>query len=520
MGVENRSNSVYKLILAMLNRGHSEHTIVSILTDRDECFLADSVFEHAKTTKRTKAADWLFRFGIAKAMKKISESSFDIEESVAPDKPQKGIDELRRIAEETAKAQALIRPVGFSSSPVSWEDELELIYRGSLKPPLVKPSYSNLRLILANSCDTPDFLNLNKFANSALYTCDTPWGAAFGQPRSSENEDALMIKSWIQDRFEVEAAVGKINEVLDTTALQNQYHPVKDYLGSLKWDGKPRIAGAFRHYLGSDMVEPYLSEVSRCFFVGAVKRIYEPGCQFDYTVVLEGDQGIGKSSFGRILASEEWFLDHLPPFHDKDAALYLLGTWLCELSELASINRSDNQSAKAFLSRRTDKIRPPFGRRRMEYPRSNVFIGTTNFRDYLNDPTGNRRYWPVEVSQLLFKELTADRDQLWAEAVAVYKAAPIKLYLEGRALSQSLSIQESRRVDDESDVMKERLEEFLNSEEAYLLEQPFSIGQLFQQGPWSIFKCNGYSMKIGGNILRALGYEKHRTKTQNTWVKK
>jgi predicted P-loop ATPase len=312
-----------------------------------------------------------------------------------------------------------------------------------------------------------------------------------------------------------------LEELLNTETIENSYHPVKDYLLPLAWDGVPRIDHALKTYLGAIMPEPYLSEVSRKMFIGAVKRIFEPGSTFQYMVVLEGDQGIGKSTAVSILASKRWFLDALPHLQDKDAALYLIGTWLCEIGELTAIMKTDAGHAKAFISRDTDRIRPPYGSRRVEYPRSTLFIGTTNLRDYLTDPTGNRRYWPVRCTCVDFDALERDRDQLWAEAVSEYQFGHERLFLDGVALKQAERIQELARAEDEVDLMVDefRIWEAETMKDEGRLPDNLSMNELFKS-VWTNFKPDKGSMMRAAHAMRQLGYDKVKKHGINFWRKK
>jgi predicted P-loop ATPase len=233
--------------------------------------------------------------------------------------------------------------------------------------------------------------------------------------------------------------------------MKNQYHPVRDYLDSLHWDGIPRVSGMFQTYHRSQMAASYLEEVATLWMVGAVARIYEPGTKFDYVIVLEGEQGLGKSTFLETLASKPWFLDSLPNLQDKDASTNIQGAWICEIAELAAMNRSTIEAVKAYLSRNVDRVRPPYGQRRIDIPRSTVFAGTTNPKHYLHDPTGSRRFWPVKVGRCDFQSLIRDRDQLWAEAAFMFHFNRPKLY-PSYALEAALEgIHSERRVDDEGD---------------------------------------------------------------------
>jgi predicted P-loop ATPase len=152
--------------------------------------------------------------------------------------------------------------------------------------------------------------------------------------------------------------------------------------------------------------------------IGAIARVMRPGCKVDHVLVLEGPQGIGKSQAAATLADEAWFTDSLPrDLGEKDAAIHLQGRLIVELSELSQLKRGEIETVKAFISRQTDKFRPPFGRVEIEVPRQCVFIGTTNEAEYLVDVTGNRRFWPIRCGKIDIAALKRDRAQLWAEAV-------------------------------------------------------------------------------------------------------
>lgn len=483
-GVSDRSATAFGICMALATRKVSDEKILSILTDK-KYYLGATGYDHAKTKDRRRAAYWIEKYCLEKAKSKVSESIFDQVIEIG------GADWHKKLSMTTSKGQ----------------------------PPKIKVSFANIILILQNEIDL-QLLKRNLFTHKETWGCDTPWGYKAGRERSSGNDDLIQVKSWLFENFGFDAPVNVIEEALLFITLQNTFHPVKDYLESLEWDGVPRVEKAFFTYLGSKMPKTYLRAVSRKFFLALIKRIYKPGCKFDHLPVLEGAQGVGKSTFGRILVSDEWFLDGLPDLADKDAALNIQGIWLCEMSELSVLYRSQLEAAKAFIVRQTDKVRPPYGRRRVDSPRSNVFLGTTNSEDYLSDVTGNRRFWPVKVARLEFQKLRDDRDQLLAEAKFLYDFASEPLYLDGRANVQALRIQESRRIEDESDAMQMALQKYLSISEAdrAMDLKCFQLDQLFDEGPFqNLFQKNMANRKSAAIVLTRAGYKKIHTMKGKRW---
>ena len=215
-----------------------------------------------------------------------------------------------------------------------------------------------------------------------------------------------------------------VSRSVGAVAREITVHPVRDHLGALAWDGVPRIETWACRYLGAEDTA-FNRSVGALWLISAVARIFRPGVKADHMLVLEGPQGARKSTALKILAGEDWFTDELPDLGSKDAAMHMQGVWIIEIAELDAIGKAEVSRIKAFLTRTTDRFRPPYGRYTIEVPRQCVFAGTVNPDTYLRDETGNRRFWPVRCGTIDIDALARDRDQLWAEAVARFRAGAI-----------------------------------------------------------------------------------------------
>lgn len=293
----------------------------------------------------------------------------------------------------------------------------------------LKPTVENIKRILVNDRDWAHVIAFDSFRSQIVATSTPPWDAlnAPGEvperyPAPWSDVDMARLRGWLHSSsYEIQVSTQAIGEAVVVVAERTRIHPVRDYLRSIAWDGTRRLESWLARYVGATDTA-YTRAVGRCFLIAAVARAIQPGCKVDTIVCLEGAQGRGKSRLIRALfgVDDAWVSDTPLDLSSKDRFTALRGRWAVEWAELDGLSRAESERIKAFVSSSVDTYRPPYGKSDVSIPRSCVFIGTTNSDTYLQDATGNRRWWPVRVGTIDLQAIERDRAQLWAEAVVAY----------------------------------------------------------------------------------------------------
>ena len=322
-----------------------------------------------------------------------------------------------------------------------------------------KSTINNILMILDNDPRLKDKFKLNQFAGRGEIRGKLPWASKTNR-RLWSDTDSNGLYWFLETTYGINNR-SAVDSALDLHASKHAFNEVTDFLLSLKWDGTPRLDTLLIDYLGADDTE-YVRSVTRKAFCAAVSRAITPGSKYDNMLILCGPQGCGKSTILDKM-SKGWFNDSIRTFEGKEASELLQGVWIVEVAELDAFRRSDVARIKQFLSLRADRYRAAYGRNVSELPRRCVFFGTCNVMDFLQDTTGNRRFWPVDVHPHNRKAAPWELDdetisQIWAEAVVRWKLGE-PLYLTGDIEDEAKKTQERHR---EYDVSEGTIEEFLS----------------------------------------------------------
>lgn len=322
----------------------------------------------------------------------------------------------------------------------SWKKRIEVDNKGH-----VMSTINNAVLILEHHPDFAGRLGYDEMISAIVVTGDLPWRTA-DNPRWTDTDDS-QLRLWFEKNLRV-SGKDKLIDAVAVAAAANTFHPLREYLHSLAWDGVQRLDTLFVEYLGA-ADSAYTRAITRKTLVGAVARAFNPGCKFDYVLTIHGNQGLGKSALMGKLGGK-WFSDTFLSTQGKESYEQLQGVWIMEIGELAGLRRAEVEAIKSYITKQRDTFRPPYGRHVMDFPRQCIFIGTTNDPQFLRDTTGNRRFWVLDTPKPKKKDWSTitqeEIDQVWAEAVVRYKAGE-PLYLTGALADDAQLMQQTFEED-------------------------------------------------------------------------
>ena len=392
------------------------------------------------------------------------------------------------------KEEPTPEPAEPESISADWQ---QLLHKERGKP---KPVLINADIALRYSPEWAGVLAFDEFKQKIRVVSQPPIGGKW--PRDWTDADDTNTAVWMQSNG---IYVGRetVSSAIHSVSHENKIHVVREYLHSLQWDGTPRIGTWMQRYLKTDNTQ-VIRMIGERWLISAVARIMQPGCQCDYMLVLEGVQGLKKSTALKILAGPEWFCDHSPDLHDKDSQMQLQGSWIVEWAELDSLRKSEVTAVKNFLSRREEKFRPPYGRYVVEMPRQCVFAGTTNESFWQKDETGGRRFWPAECGAIDIDSLQRDRDQLWAEAFVRFTDGAI-WWPETKEEHAMLAKEQEARM--ELDIWQANIEKFLSGDEYTPALTEVTVHQILSKCIGVPLSSQSHSDKLRiGRVMRSIGW--------------
>lgn len=385
----------------------------------------------------------------------------------------------------------------------SWHLHLVMTDEGKLKPNI----HLNWQLYLKNHREMAGVLAFDQFKYRVMLMRRPPWESpsTHWENREVRETDYARAVMWLESHY-MTPKVSNIKAVLDTVAEESSFDRLHDYLEGLRWDGQARIDRWTIDYLGAADT-PYSGVIGRNFLISAVARGLRPGCKVDTMPILEGPQGLKKSGALRALFSEPFFTDGLSDIGSKDAKLEMQGIWGLEVAEMHRFNAAETGEIKKFLTQQVDRFRPPYGKLVIEAPRRVVLAGTINpdGNPYLKDSTGARRFWPVTCTRIDLDGIEQDRDQLWAEAVALFKGG-MRWWSEDQAELDAIVAEQTQRTD--VDVWADAISQELKGRASVTQAELFKIvGIPLKDADYR------HSGRIG-RVMRGLGWIMDRDRAQ------
>lgn len=379
-----------------------------------------------------------------------------------------------------------------------WMADLDMDKKGNLQSTI-----NNIVLILENDPKLKNRIAYDEFEHRMIATRDLPWRKITHETRYLIDRDDHNLAHYLEKVYEM--SVTKLDSAMGVIAERTRFHPVRQYLKGLSWDGESRIEDLFIDYMGAEDTE-YVRVVTRKSLVAAVARVMQPGIKFDYVPTFVGEQGLGKSSLiGKL--GRQWFSESFTTIQGKESIEQLQGVWIVEMGELAGLKKAEVESIKQYLSKRIDRYRVAYGKRVENFPRQCIFFASVDKRNFLRDSSGNRRWWPIDVfdgkpTKSVFVDLTEEViDQVWAEAYEMYKNGE-KLFLDKELEMQAKHVQSSHS---ETDDRAGLIQQYLDTE----LPDNWKSMDSFERRSWL----------TGDNELKATGVVKRdRVCIAEIWV--
>lgn len=512
--VTDRSAAMLSVANGLVRQGVSDPRILGLLTIRGTV-LGDAAYEHAKTEDRNEAAWWVLEYTVKKSRREYGPA-----EDFAGVEILENDDGTATVKEKILTERQAERQRIEIKGATDWRARLRRT--AEKQGNKVKNDLFNWALI------TNEMFPVRYNAFTCQFEMDSD--SVLGREGEVWSDHMLVkYRVWLSQNFNLAAdpAKEKLDDAVKAEGLKKSYHPVQDYLKGLEWDGVERLSGWLQKYTLCQAPDPYLTDVSRKIILGLVARAMEPGSKLDTVPILIGEQGRGKSTLLRTLATrDDWFSDSPLVFgKGMDAAQQLAGIWVYEISELAGVSKAQTDQLKAFISSQVDRGRVAYGRNPVSMVRGTVMFGSTNRDDFLNDTTGNRRYWPVKVEACDWKGLKSVVHQLYAEAFTVWQWGGETTYLDNPvAEAQQAELAAGYMV--ETPLLTEIADAYqgrrasapdvtVAADWPEFFSKPFSISSLLTSLGVTPSR---YHQMSAGTALRQLGFGKKRPDKRGPWV--
>lgn len=379
----------------------------------------------------------------------------------------------------------------------TWEQDLARSDKGTLLPTL-----GNVHLILSNHKAWRGVIEQDDFGGRVMKRKAPPFPqGTIGEWTDMDDQRCVL---WLSQRYGISVRTDIVMNAVLLVADATHFHDVREYLEGLEWDGVPRVRSMPSTYLRVADSE-YVQLAFMKWMIAAVARVMQPGCKVDNVLILEGKQGARKSTALKVLAGGQWFTDTPIQIGNKDTYAVMAGKWVIELAELDSLNKADSSAVKSFFATAVDRFRNFYGKRATDVPRQCVFAGSVNFDTYLKDESGNRRYWPLRVGGLVdIDGIARVRDQLWAEAVLLYRAGVVWHVTEQER--PLFEVEQAERY--EGDVYEDKIAKALEYVSHTTMESILADILKLDTSKWTLAE-----QRRIGKALKSLGWVRKREST-------